>query len=363
MPRTPRASLHQVSTEHPLHRIEGSLAAFVAAVLVLAATLCISASTPANATTLESVRQRGKVTCGVSEGANGFSARDAKGEWVGLGADFCRALALAVIGKKDAVAFEPLKLSERMAALTSGRIDVLASDTGLTSSRDAGHGVRFTQPLLYEGQGFLVRRAHGVTSALELSGSRLCVTAETGDEQGVIDYFTGLKIPVEIVKLERWSDAVAAYDQKSCHVLSASVSRLSAVRAKHASAADQIILPELAARHAVGAFVKQGDEQWFSIVRWTTYALFSAEDLGISSSNVEQMKTSSVPDVKRFLAGGSDLCASLGLAPEWTQRVVKQLGNYGELYERHFGPKAVRMERGLNNLVGKGGLHFAPSFR
>jgi general L-amino acid transport system substrate-binding protein len=351
-------------TDSPLRFNAGSPLAHAAAAAVLVlAMLGTLVARPAHAGILEAARQRGGVVCGVSEGIGGYSVRDAKGDWSGLAIDFCRALALAAIGKRDAVSFVVLRPQERFSALQSGAIDVLASDADLTSSRDAGHGIRFTEPLMYDGQGFLVRRAHGVTSALELSGSRVCVMADTGDEQGVIDYFAGLKLPIEIVKLEKWSDAVAAYDQKSCHVLSASLSRLAAVKARHAAPADQVILPELAARHATGAFVRQGDEQWFSIVRWTTFALFAAENLGITSANIEQMKASPAPEVRRFLAGGADLCTSLGLAPDWTQRIIRQVGNYGELYDRHFGLKAFRMDRGLNNLAGRGGLHFAPSFR
>ncbi|MDX2204253.1 MAG: transporter substrate-binding domain-containing protein [Hyphomicrobiaceae bacterium] len=337
------------------------LAAAAVAALILAALLRPAAS--AHAGTLDDVRARGHVACGVSDSASVYAARDGKGEWAGLAVDYCRALALATIGRRDAVRMQPLAAASRFAALQTGAVDVLAGDADLTSSRDTGRNIRFAQPLLFDGQGFLVRRAHGVTSALELSGSRVCVVAETGDEQGVMDYFAGLKLPIEIVKLERWPDAVAAYDQKSCHVLSGSVSRLSAVKAQHAAPADQIILPELAARRAVGPFVRQGDEQWFSIVRWTAFALIAAEDLGISSASIEQAKASPVPEVRRFMAGGADLCMSLGLAPEWTQRIIRQVGNYGEIYERHLGARAARMERGLNNLAGKGGLHFAPSFR
>lgn len=364
-----RQALHvtgpSFGTDAPLHRLAGPQipGAAAAVVVLLLATSVLVTATAAHAGTLDGIRERGVVTCGVSDGVSGYSTRDAKGAWSGIAIDFCRALALATIGKRDAIKIQPLSPAVRFSALQTGTIDVLASDSGLTSSRDAGHGIRFTQPLLFDGQGFLVRRAHGVTSALELSGSRICVAAQTSDEQGVIDYFAGLKLPIEIVKLEKWPDAVAAYDQKSCHVLSGSVSRLAAVKVNHATPSDQVILPELAQRHAVGGFVRQGDEQWFSIVRWTTFALFAAEDLGITSANIEQMKGSQSPEVRRFLAGGADLCTSLGLTPDWTQRIVKQIGNYGEIYERSFGAKAARMERGLNNLVGKGGLHFAPSFR
>lgn len=319
---------------------------------------------PARASTLESVRARDALLCGVVDEASGYSTRDAKGEWTGLAVEFCRALATAVLGRKDAAQFRPVTAGSRAAGLQDGLIDVLSTDTIVTSMRDTSAGIRFPGVLAYGGQGFMVRKAHGITSALELSGSRVCVSAHTEDEQGVLDYFAGLKIPVELVKLERWPEVVAAYDQKTCQVLSGSVAQLAAARTRLGNAAEHIVLPEMAARHAYGPAIRQGDEEWFSIVRWTLYALIAAEEMGVTSANAEQMRSVGSPEIKRLLSGGEQLCSHLGLAPDWPLRVIKQVGNYGEMYDRTLGSKSVlRLERARNNLAAKGGLHYAPSFR
>lgn len=346
-----------------LQEINGICATFVRFAILVA--VCALGATPAAARPkLEAVRERGDVICGVSEGATGYSTKDAKGDWHGMGVEFCRALAAAVFGSKSAVRFVPLPRDKRAAALRNDDVDLLASDINLTSTTDTVAGLRFAAAFAYDGQGFVVRRSHGVTSALELSGTRLCLASNSGDEQGVLDYFSALKIPVEVVKVERWSDAVQAYEQKSCQALSGSMTRLAAARAQFPTPADHVLLPEMAARFAIGPVVRQGDEQWFSIVRWVAFALLSAENLGVTSANADQLEASPNPEVRRFLSGNSDLCQVLGLAPGWSQKTIKLVGNYGEIYERTLGLKSpLRMPRKLNNLAGKGGLHFAPSFR
>jgi general L-amino acid transport system substrate-binding protein len=218
--------------------------------------------------------------------------------------------------------------------------------------------------LVYDGQGFLVRKAQNVTSALELSGARICVTTESADTQGVADFFNGLKLPFDLQKFEKWADAKTAYANKSCQVLSADTSTLAAARQLLPDAAEHIILPELASKQFVGPAVRQGDDDWFSVVRWTIYALIAAEELGITSSNIDTMKSSASAEVRRFLGIDLDFGKRLGLSPDWTQRIVKQVGNYGELFDRHLGAKSpLKLERRLNNLATNGGLHYAPSFR
>lgn len=313
---------------------------------------------------LERVRARGELVCGVSQEATGYSVKDAKGEWHGLGVEFCRALAAAVLGESGAVRFEALERTHRVAALSEGLVDVIASDVAMTSSTDGASGLRFPATFAYDGQGFVLRRSMGVTSALELSGTRVCVASLYGDEQGVLDYFASLKIPVELIKLSRWSDAVQAYEQKSCQVLSGSMARLAAARAGFAAPNEHVVLPEMAVRLALGPVVRQGDDQWFGIVRWVTYALLAADSLGVTSANADQLQNSPNPEVRRLLAGNDELCRSLGLAAGWPQKMIKLVGNYGEIYDRSLGPKSpLRMPRKLNNLVGKGGLLFAPSFQ
>jgi general L-amino acid transport system substrate-binding protein len=318
----------------------------------------------AEAGVLESIRERGHLVCGVGTGLKGYSTVAENGAWTGISVDFCRALAAAVLGNKESVKFVPLPAVERFSALRAGEIDVLSRNATMTSSHDTGLGVRFPGVLVYDGQGFLVRKSQGLASALELSGARLCVVTETADEQGIANYFGRLKMPVELIKFDKWQDVVTGYANKGCQVLSAEVSRLALTRQQLPDPDEHIILPELASKHFVGPAVRQGDEDWFSVVRWTLYALIAAEELGITSANVDAMKGSGSGEIRAFLGVDLDLGKRLGLNADWTQRIVKQVGNYGELFERHLGPKSpMKLERRLNNLASNGGLHYAPSFR
>lgn len=338
--------------------------AFCLASLLFAALLGQASLAHADPDVLEAIRNRGYVVCGVGDGPKGYSAVNAQGVWSGISVDFCRALAAAVIGTKDAVKFRLLSAGERYAALQAGEIDVLSRHVGMTSSRDTSLGIRFPGILVYDGQGFLVRRPQGITSALELSGARICVVAERADDQGLGDYFTGLKIPFEPVKFDKLSDALMAYADKSCLVLSADVSTLALARQELSDPNEHIILPEIASKQPVGPAVRQGDEEWFSVVRWTLYALVAAEELGITGANVDTARNSGSAEVRRFLGAELDLGGGPGLSADWTQRIVKQVGNYGELFERHLGQKSpLKLERRLNNLSSRGGLHYAPSFR
>ena len=333
--------------------------------LAVALSLTLLASTSdGRAGELETVRARGHLLCGVGDGPKGYSTVNGSGEWSGISVDFCRALAAAVLGSKDAVTFRPVNKSERFSALLASEIDVLSRDVAMTSSRDTGLGIRFPGVLVFDGQGFMVRKAQGVASALELSGTRICVLSDTAEAQGIADYFGALRMPFELSKFDSWQDAVAAYTNKSCQVLSADVSLLSLERQHLADPSEQLILPEIAARHLVGPAVRQGDEAWFSVVRWTLYALIAAEELGINSTNVDAMKSSPSAEVRGFLGVDTDMGRRLGLSADWTQCVIRQVGNYGEIYERHLGQKSpLKLERRLNNLAVKGGLHYAPSFR
>jgi general L-amino acid transport system substrate-binding protein len=326
--------------------------------------MALIAASPVLANVLEAVRAREHLICGVGDGPKGYSTVDAEGAWSGMSVDFCRALAAAVLGNKDAVKFRPVLKSERFSALQEGEIDVLSRNVAMTSSHDTALGIRFPGVLVFDGQGFMVRKSQGVASALELSGARICVMAETADAQGIGDYFGALRMPFELSKFDKWQDAVAAYTNKSCQVLSADVSLLGLARQQSADPGEHMILPEIAARQLVGPAVKQGDEDWFSIVRWTIYALIAAEELGITSANVDTMKGSTSAEVRRFLGIDTDFGRRLGLSADWTQRMIKQVGNYGEIFERHLGLKSpLKLERRLNNLATKGGLHYAPSFR
>ncbi len=341
-----------------LRRVLGLAAGSALAVLVTAS------GCEAGAGVLQKVRAREHVICGIADGRKGYAATDGEGSWSGIGVDFCRALAAAVLGNRDAVRFRVVAPEDRFAVLQSGEVDVLSGSLAFSSSSDTALGIRFPGVLVYGGQGFLVRKAQGVASALELSGARICVSADTDDAQGISEYFGGLRMPYELSKHDSWQGAVAAYADKSCQVLSGDVAALAAARQKLADAGEHIILPEYAARRLEGPAIRQGDEAWFGVVRWVIYALVAAEELGITSANADAMKASSNVRVRRFLGLDSDLGARLGLAADWTQRVIRQVGNYGELFERHLGPKSpLKLERGLNGLAGNGGLHYAPSFR
>jgi general L-amino acid transport system substrate-binding protein len=313
---------------------------------------------------LEAVRTRGHLVCGVGDGPKGYTILTGEGVWTGIGADFCRALAAAVLGSKDAVKFQLVPAGDRFAALKSGDVDVLARNIAMTFSLETEHGIRFPGVLLFDGQGFMVRGSQGVASALELSGVRVCVAGGTDDAQGVADYFGALGMPFEVARFDRWQEAAAAYVNKSCQVLSADIAVLAQGRQQLPEPDKHMILPEVANRQPVGPVIRQGDEAWFSVVRWTIHALVAAEELGITSANVDAMKASKSPKVRRFLGLDTELDHRLGLGADWTQRVVRQVGNYGELFDRHLGAKsALKLERRLNNLAGQGGLHYAPAFR
>ena len=342
----------------------GSRRLLCAAFIACSAFFACASSASADRGVLEAVRARGYVVCGVGDGPKGFSAVSAQGVWSGIGVDFCRALAAAVLGTKDAVKFRTVSSGDGFAALQAGEIDVLSRNIAISWSRDTSLGVRFPAVLVHDGQGFMVRKSQNITSALELSGARICVTAEGADEQGLADYFASLRISAELVKFPKWSDAVMAYANKSCMVLSADVSVLALVRQDLPDASDHAILPEMVTRQPIGPAVRQGDDEWFNIVRWTVYALVAAEELGIGGANVDAARNSNSSDVRRFLGVEADLGRSLGLSADWTQRVIRQVGNYGEMFERNLGQKSqLRLERRLNNLASKGGLLMSPPFR
>ncbi len=305
----------------------------------------------AQTSTLETVRARGHLECGVSEGTPGLSVADGNGNWSGLGVDYCRALAAAVLGAKDKVKFVALKPADRIKALTAGTVDVLASTTPWTLSFDSDLGIRFAGVLFYDGQGFLVRRSDAISSVFELSGTSICVTAGTGAEQALSDFFKSRQMKYQVVVAERWADVTKAYVGNSCTVLTGDLSVLAHERSMFNKPADHILLPELVSKEPLGPAVQLGDDQWFAIVRWTLMALLTAEELGVGRSNAESMRTSELLDVKRLLGTEGDLGGALGLQPDWAFQAIKQVGDYGEIFERNFGMKSdLRLERGFNQL-------------
>lgn len=323
-----------------------------------------AAAASASAGVLEQVRKRGHVRCGVSPGLIGFSTVSDGDVWAGLDVDFCSALAAAVLGSRKAVRFVPVSVAERFDELRGGTIDVLGRATTWTLGRDSDQGVRFTAPLFYDGQGLMVRRSEAVTSALELSGASICVLSDTRTQQAVAGYFGGRGMPFELVRSERWEDLMRSYAGRNCIAVSADVSALALARSRLPDSGAHSILPQLISKEPIGPYVRQGDDQWFSIVRWTVMALLEAEELGLAEANVEELRNSPKPAVRRLLGVEASLGQTLGLAPDWAFQIIRQVGNYGQIFERNLGARSpLKLSRGLNELWTKGGLMYAAPFR
>jgi general L-amino acid transport system substrate-binding protein len=324
--------------------------------LVLASLALLSA-TAAAAATLDDVRARGHLVCGVSEGKPGFAAVAANGAWTGLDIDFCRAVAAATLGSRDAVKYRVVSAASRYQALVSREVDLLPRASGWALSRDTEHGVRYVDTLFHDGQGFLVKRGYAVASVLELSGTSVCVMTGTSAAQGVETYFQSRKMRYQLVVAEQWAEAVKAYADGACTVLTGDITLLAAERSRFVNPAEHVIMPELISKDMLGPVVRQGDDQWFSIIRWTVGALIAAEELGITSESVDGLRDSPNMDVRRFLGLEADLGQAMGLSRDWSYQVVKGVGNYAEVFERNVGARSpLGLERAINNLWTRGGL-------
>jgi general L-amino acid transport system substrate-binding protein len=315
-------------------------------------------------TTLDAIRARGNILCGIGEPEAGFSEINEARVRSGLDVEFCSALAAAILGSKDAVKFWPLAPNDRFKTLQTGDVDVLARGATWTLSRDSELGARFAGVLFYDGQGFLTRRGNAVASVLELSGASICALPGPMGEQGVADFFNAQRMRYQIVTQAHWDDVVKAYAAGDCTVLSGDVSLLASARSKMKQPGDHMILPELITKEPAGPAVRQDDAQWFAVVRWTLMALIEAEELGITSANVDAMRASNEPEVRRFLGLEANLGQALGLPRDWAYQIVKNVGNYGEIFDRTLGARSdLKLARGLNNLWTKGGLMYAMPFR
>lgn len=344
--------------------VRRSLPAAVGLILAIAAAVPGLAVAPAGAATLDDVRARGHVVCGLTEGAPGFAQVSADGVWSGLDVDFCKALAAGVLGSHDAVKYRIVTPANRFPALAAGEVDILPRANAMTLSRDTDHGVQFVGTLFNDGQGFLVRRGYAVASVLELSGATVCVTGATSAEQGLETYFQARKMRYQRVVAEKWTEAVKSYADGGCTLLTGDTSVLAAERSRLVDPGEHVILPELITKERIGPVIRRGDEQWFSIVRWTMEALVWAEELGITSQNIESLRGSTNSDIRRLLGLEGDLGRPLGLARDWSYQVVKQVGSYAELFERNVGARsALALERGFNNLWNRGGLLSAAPLR
>lgn len=338
-------------------------AALAAPVLACVLLACFAGAS-ANAGTLETVRSRGHLVCGISEGMPGFASVSTAGIWSGLDIDFCGAVAAAVLGDRNAAKYRLVTAASRYQALAAGEIDLLPRASGRTLSRDTELGVRFVDTLFHDGQGFLVKRGYAVASVLELSGTSVCVMTGSSAAQSVENYFQSRRMRYQLMPYEHWSQAVKAYADGACTVLTGDITVLAAERSRFANPADHVIMPEMISKEMLGPVVRQGDEQWFSIVRWTLAALIAAEELSITSQNIAVLRDSTNIDIRRFTGAEADLGQGMGLARSWSYEVVRQVGNYGEMFERHIGVHSpLSLERGLNNLWSRGGLMSAGPLR
>ena len=314
--------------------------------------------------TLDTVKSRGSLTCGVNIGLAGFSQPDDKGNWTGLDVDYCKAIAAAVLGDPNKVKYVPTTAKERFTALQSGEIDVLIRNTTWTTARDSSLGLIFAGVNYYDGQGFMVKKALGVKTAKELNGATVCVQTGTTTELNLADYFKANKMTYKPVVFEKLDETVQAYLAGRCDVYTTDQSGLYSIRVQQPKPDDHVVLPEIISKEPLGPSVRQGDDQWLTVVKWVHYALLNAEEAGITQANVGEMLNSTNPEVKRILGKDGELGKGIGLSNDFVVNVVKAVGNYGELFERHLGLKSpLKLERQLNNLASHGGLHYAPAFR
>ena len=321
-------------------------------------------SQDATAQTLKTVKDRGMLSCGVSQGLPGFSQPDDKGYWVGIDVDVCRAIAAAIFNDPTKVKFVPLSAKDRFTALQSGEIDVLSRNTTWTLSRDTTLGANFTGVTYYDGQGFLAKKSLKVNSALELNSASVCVQTGTTTEQNLADYFRGNNMKYEVVAFAGGDETVKAYESGRCDVFTTDVSGLYAYRLKFANPADHAVLPEIISKEPLGPMVRHGDDQWFDLVKWTLFAMIDAEELGVTQKNVDDMVKSDKPEMKRVLGTDGNFGEQLGLTKDWVIRIVKAVGNYGEAFDRNVGAGSqLGIARGLNQLWNKGGIQYAPPIR
>lgn len=332
--------------------------------LILTAFAIAMGAGVSHAATLDDVKKKGFVQCGVTGGVPGFSAPDASNNWSGLEVDFCKALAAAIFNDPSKVRYSPLTSTERFAALSSGQIDVLSRTTTWTMSRDTTLGVAFIGTMFYDGQGFMVRKADKIASAKDLSGASICIESGTTTELNAADYFAANKLEYKPIVFVSQDETVKAFEDGRCDVYTTDSSALAAERSKFAKPDDYLILPEIISKEPLGPVVRVGDDTWFKLARWTYSVLLEAEELGITKANVEEMKKSENPSIKRILGTEGDFGTPLGLDKEWAYKIIKHLGNYGEIYEAHVGPKTpIGLARGLNALWKDGGLQYAPPIR
>ncbi len=312
--------------------------------------------------TLDHVRAKGFVQCGVTTGLAGFAAPDSQGVWKGLDVDFCRAIAAAVFGDASKVRYTPTTAVARFPALQSGEVDLLARNTTWTMVRDTTLGFNFAGVNYYDGQGFMVPKKLNVKSAKQLNGATVCVQPGTTTELNLSDYFRANRMTFKPVVIEKLEEVLNAYFAGRCDVYTTDVSGLVSTRASRApNPADHVILPEVISKEPLGPVVRHGDDRWFDVVKWTLNAMIEGEEMGLTSANIDQQLASKDPAVQRFVGATGDLGKGLGVDNKWAYNIIKLVGNYGESFERNLKP--LGFDRGLNELWNKGGLMYSPPFR
>jgi general L-amino acid transport system substrate-binding protein len=334
--------------------------------------LVVGLSTAAQAaSTLDTVKSRGKVLCGVTTGLAGFGAPNDQGVWSGLDIDLCKGVAAAVFGDPSKVEYKPLNAEQRFTALQSGEVDFLARNSTWTMSRDTQLGLDFVTVNYYDGQGFMVKKDLGVKSALELKGATVCVQEGTTTEKNLGDFDKANNLGIKPVKFKENDQARSTYDEGRCDAYTTDASGLASERTALKNPDENIILPEIISKEPLGPVVRHGDNQWGDIVRWTHYATLIAEEKGITQANVDQVKTdngadnaNADPETQRLLGVTEKLGEGMGLSNDWAYNVIKAVGNYGEIFDRNVGPSTpLKLDRGLNALWNKGGLQYAPPAR
>ncbi len=333
--------------------------------LALGTAVSLAGISAASAGTLDDVKAKGFIQCGVSQGLIGFSNPDDKNNWTGLDVDFCRAVAGAVFGDGQKVKFTPLSAKERFTALQSGEIDILSRNTTWTMGRDTSLGLVFAGVTYYDGQGFMVKKSLGVDSALKLDGASVCTQTGTTTELNLADYFRANNMKYEVVAFEKADEVIAAYDSGRCDVFTTDQSGLYAERLKLKNPDENVVLPEIISKEPLGPVVRQGDDAWFNVVKWTYFALLNAEEAGVTAANAgDMMANSTDPGIRRLLGVEGDFGKNIGLENNWAANAIKAVGNYGEMFDRNVGPNTnLKISRGVNALWNNGGIQYAPPVR
>jgi general L-amino acid transport system substrate-binding protein len=333
------------------------------AVAVLVAAIAITYERYDTRTLKRTVR-RGEVLCGVNKGLPGFSIPDDKGDWTGFDVDFCRAVAAAIFDDPKKAKFVPLDASERFKELQNRKVDILSRNSTWSMSRETSYDLYFPAVAYYDGEGFMLPRARNIDSALDLNGSKVCVQSETTTQLNLADYFHTNNMKYQEMKFSKLEDVIKAYDSGQCDVLTADVSQLYALRLNLTKPGDHAILPDVISKEPLAPVVRERDDDWMLIVKWTLYAMINAEELGINSKNIDEALKSKKPDVMRLVGTEGNYGEELGLTKDWAVRIIRHVGNYGEVYDRNIGSESqLKIPRGLNQLWSAGGIQYAPPIR